>query len=316
MRPATVAAVLERIAARWAMATGCEITLEANPNSVEAAKFAALAAAGVNRVSIGVQALDDAALAFLGRAHDSRAAREAVAAAHAAFARVSFDLIYARPGQTPQAWRAELDAALAFAGEHLSLYQLTIEPGTRFAQLAARGEFATPSGDAAAALWDVTQERLARAGMPGYEISNHAREGAESRHNLVYWRYDDYVGVGPGAHGRLTLGGGKRATRRERAPETWLARVAERGDGLAEEIAVSPAEAAREALVMGMRLAEGIDPAHFARATGTPLDAALDTRGLARALDGGFVDRLGSGGIVATRSGRRVLDAVLGEIAA
>jgi oxygen-independent coproporphyrinogen-3 oxidase len=216
MAPETVGAVLERIAARWTLAPGAEVTLEANPNSAEAAKFRALAASGVNRVSIGVQALDDAALRFLGRAHDSGEARRAVAAAQAAFGRVSFDLIYARPGQTPAAWAAELDDALAMAGEHLSLYQLTIEPGTRFAQLAARGDLATPDAEAAAELWETTQERLARAGMPAYEVSNHARPGAESRHNLVYWRYQDHVGVGPGAHGRIGVDGRKRATRRAR----------------------------------------------------------------------------------------------------
>jgi oxygen-independent coproporphyrinogen-3 oxidase len=314
MAPETVAAVLERVAGRWTLAPDAEITLEANPNSAEAAKFRALAGAGVNRVSIGVQALDDEALHFLGRAHDAREGRAAVEAARGAFARVSFDLIYARPGQSPRAWAAELDEALAMAGEHLSLYQLTIEPGTRFAQLAARGELETPDAETATALWETTQERLARAGMPADEISSHARPGAESRHNLVYWRYQDHVGVGPGAHGRRGTGGGKLATRRERAPETWLARVAERGHGMAEEVAVAPADAAREALVMGLRLAEGIDAARFRRETGVALDDALDPRGLARALDGGFVRRDGAGGIAATPAGRRVLDSVLAEI--
>jgi putative oxygen-independent coproporphyrinogen III oxidase len=315
MAPDTVAAILDRIAARFMLADDVEITLEANPNSAEAARFRDLALAGIGRVSIGVQALDDGALRLLGRAHDTAEARRAIAAAASRFARFSFDLIYARPGQTRAAWRAELDAALALAGGHLSLYQLTFEPETRFAQLRARGDIVPLDDDTAAALFEDTQARLAAQGLPAYEISNHARPGEESRHNLGYWRYADYLGLGPGAHGRLTFADGKRALRNARAPETWIARVRATGDGLVEETAIAPTDAAREALVMGLRLAEGIDPARFARATGMALDAALDPHGLVRTEAGGFLRRAADGGIAATPAGLRVLDAVLAEIA-
>ena len=225
MAPATVAAVIERTANHWRLAGDVEITLEANPTSVEAGRFAGYRDAGVNRVSLGVQSLDDRALGFLGRGHDAAEARAAVAVAHARFPRVSFDLIYARPGQSPAAWRRELAEALQIAGEHLSLYQLTLEPGTAFHARAARGALALPGGDAAAALYDVTQEVLEGAGLPAYEISNHAVPGAESRHNLTYWRSGDYLGVGPGAHGRLTGGGAVLAIAQTRSPERWLAAV-------------------------------------------------------------------------------------------
>ena len=234
MAPATVAAVIDRIATLWPLAEDVEITLEANPSSAEVARFRDLRAAGVGRVSIGVQALDDAALRMLGRAHGAHEARQAIAAAAATFARHSFDLIYARPGQDLAGWRRELDAALALAGEHLSVYQLTFEPGTRFEQLRARGEI-VPLDDALAdEMFEVTRDRLAARGLPAYEISNHARPGAESRHNLGYWRYEDYLGLGPGAHGRLTIDGVKYATRAVRAPEAWMARVAAGGEGTAE----------------------------------------------------------------------------------
>jgi oxygen-independent coproporphyrinogen-3 oxidase len=315
MAPATVAAVIDRIATLWPLAEDVEITLEANPSSAEVARFRDLRAAGVGRVSIGVQALDDAALRMLGRAHGAHEARQAIAAAAATFARHSFDLIYARPGQDLAGWRRELDAALALAGEHLSVYQLTFEPGTRFEQLRARGEI-VPLDDALAdEMFEVTRDRLAARGLPAYEISNHARPGAESRHNLGYWRYEDYLGLGPGAHGRLTIDGVKYATRAVRAPEAWMARVAAGGEGTAERSVVAPADAAREALLMGLRLQAGVSPRRFRRVSGVALDAALDARGLARAVAGGFVARGEDGGLAATPAGQRVLDAVLAEIA-
>ena len=260
MPPATVAAVLDAAQATWGFADDIEITLEANPSSVEAARFGDLAAAGVNRVSLGLQALDDAALRFLGRAHDVGEGLAALDTAQAAFARVSFDLIYARPGQALAEWEAELARALAFGTEHLSLYQLTIEAGTRFATLAARGELTIPEGDAAADLFEATQGMTATAGLPRYEVSNHARLGAESRHNLTYWRYRDYAGIGPGAHGRR----GGLATVRHRKPENWIAGVARNGHGLQVEEPLDPTMRASETLVMGLRMAEGImvDPAY------------------------------------------------------
>jgi oxygen-independent coproporphyrinogen-3 oxidase len=315
MAPATVAAVIDRIATLFTLAEDVEITLEANPNSAEVARFRDLRAAGVGRVSIGVQALDDAALRLLGRAHGADEARRAIDAAAGTFARHSFDLIYARPGQDLCSWTRELDAALALAGEHLSVYQLTFEPGTRFEQLRRRGDI-VPLDDATAdAMFEATRDILAARGLPAYEISNHARPGAESRHNLGYWRYEDYLGLGPGAHGRLTIDAIRYATRGERAPETWMARVAAQGDGIAERDAIAPGDAAREALLMGLRLTAGVSPARFRRVAGVPLEAALDGRGLARALEGGFVRRTRDGGLAATPAGQRVLDAVLAEIA-
>ena len=314
MAPATVAAVVERIAALWPLAADAEITLEANPNSAEVARFRDLRAAGIGRVSIGVQALDDVALRLLGRAHGADEARRAIAAAAATFGRFSFDLIYARPGQDPEAWTRELGAALVLAGEHLSVYQLTFEPGTRFEQLRLRGDIVPLDAESCETMFEATRAILAAHGLPAYEISNHARPGAESRHNLGYWRYEDYLGVGPGAHGRVTIDGVRYATRAERAPETWMARVAATGEGTAERTIVSPADAPREALLMGMRLAAGISPTRFRRVTGMDLDAALDPRGLARVEAGGFVVRDRDGGIAATPAGQRVLDAVLAEI--
>jgi oxygen-independent coproporphyrinogen-3 oxidase len=315
MAPATVAAVIDRIAALWPLAPDVEITLEANPNSAEVARFRDLRTAGINRVSIGVQALDDTALRMLGRAHDGDEARRAIAAAATIFDRFSFDLIYARPGQDVGAWTRELDAALALAGEHLSVYQLTFEPGTRFEQLRRRGDIVPLDDETADAMFEATRAILAAKGLPAYEISNHARPGAESRHNLGYWRYEDYLGVGPGAHGRLTRDGVKFATRAERAPETWMARVAAAGEGIAARDVVAPADAAREALLMGLRLTAGISPARFLRVCGTPLDAALDPRGLGRMIEGGFLRRDADGTLAPTPAGSRVLDAVLVEIA-
>lgn len=315
MAPATTETVLARIAANWRIAPDVEITLEANPNSVEAERFGAFRAAGINRVSIGVQALDDASLRFLGRGHSVAEARAAIAAARRSFDRYSFDLIYARPQQTVDAWTQELRAALALAGDHLSVYQLTIEPGTAFHAAHARGDFALPDEETAAALFDVTHEMLEAAGLPAYEISNHARPGAECRHNLVYWRYEDYVGVGPGAHGRLTVDGRKRATRQERAPETWLKAVDTRGHATAEERAIDRREAAEEALLMGLRLAEGIDAQHFRAATGVALDAIVDRHRLPHLIEGGFVTR-DAAGLRATPAGRRVLNTVIAQLLA
>lgn len=255
MPPETVAAVIDAAVAAWTPQGDLEVTLEANPSSVEAARFADLAAAGVNRVSLGLQALDDDALGFLGRAHDVGEGLGALATAQKHFGRVSFDLIYARPGQSVADWEAELARALSFGTEHLSLYQLTIEPGTRFATLAAKGDLVIPDPDAAADLWDVTQALTGAAGLPLYEVSNHARPGAESRHNLSYWRYTDYAGVGPGAHGRR----GGCATVRHKKPENWIGAVTRNGHGAQEETALTVAERATEALVMGLRLAEGVD---------------------------------------------------------
>ncbi len=315
MAPDTARRVLERIATHWALADDAEITLEANPNSAEAGRFAAFRAAGVNRVSIGVQALDDAGLRALGRLHDAAEARAAIAAAARHFDRFSFDLIYARPDQTMSAWTAELREALAMAGDHLSVYQLTIEPGTAFHTAFARGELVLPGDEDSAALFEATQDLLDAAGLPAYEISNHARAGGECRHNLVYWRYEDYVGVGPGAHGRLTQNSRKIATRQEKAPETWIARVRAQGHATAERREIPAREAAEEALMMGLRLSEGIDAARFQRETGLPLDAAIDADRLARLIEGGFAARHGAI-LQATRQGRRVLNRVIAELAA
>lgn len=302
MPPETVAAVIDAATEIWAPIGDLEITLEANPSSVEAARFADLAAAGVNRVSLGLQALDDPALQFLGRAHGVDEGLAALATAQRHFGRVSFDLIYARPGQSVAAWEAELARALTFGTEHLSLYQLTIEPGTRFATLAAKGQLTIPDEDAAADLWEATQSLTRAAGLPSYEVSNHARPGAESRHNLAYWRYTDYAGVGPGAHGRR----GGLATLRHKKPENWLAAVERNGSGLQEESALTPAERATEALVMGLRLTEGIDL--------TRIDPAW--------LDDVVVARLESHGLIArapdrlrvTAAGMPVLEAILREV--
>ena len=310
MAPETVAAVIERIAHHWPLAADVEITLEANPTSVEARRFAGYRAAGVNRVSLGVQSLDDAALRFLGRGHDAAEARAAVETAKSRFPRVSFDLIYARPGQTLAAWRAELAEALALATDHLSLYQLTIEPGTAFHAAAARGDFAVPGEDPAAALYDLTQDMLAAAGRPAYEVSNHAAPGAESRHNLNYWRSGDYLGIGPGAHGRISDGPAALATRMARSPERWLAAVERDGHGTAERGRLSGDERCAEVLMMGLRLTEGIGRAWFEARTGRPLEAALAAARLGPLIDGGLIE-LDAAGLRATPPGRRVLNAVL-----
>ena len=315
MAPDTVAALIERVALRWPLAGDVEITLEANPTSVEAGRFAGYRAAGVNRVSLGVQSLDDDALRFLGRGHDAAEARAAVATARARFPRLSFDLIYARPGQTPAAWRAELAEAVGLAADHLSVYQLTIEPGTVFHARARRGALEVLGDDAAAALYDTTHEVLDAAGLPAYEISNHAAPGAWSRHNLTYWRSGDYVGVGPGAHGRVAAGRRVVATRQIRSPERWLAAVERRGHGGHESVRLGAGARAREALMMGLRLREGVPRARFRARTGRSLETALAPGRLGPLVDGGFIE-FDAVGLRATAAGWRVLDAVLADLVA
>jgi putative oxygen-independent coproporphyrinogen III oxidase len=312
MQPATVGAILDAIARHWRVAPDVEVTLEANPTSVEATRFLGFRAAGVNRVSLGVQALDDAALKELGRLHSADEALDAVAVARAIFDRYSFDLIYARPGQTPQAWAAELERAIARAGEHLSLYQLTIEQDTPFAALQAAGKLIIPDDDAARALYDTTQTICAHAGLPTYEISNHARPGAECRHNLVYWRAQEYAGIGPGAHGRLDLESGRHATATAKRPETWLMRVEALGHGVVTDEALTGEQMADEFLLMGLRLAEGVDPARYARLAGR----ALDPRRIARLREQGAVEITASGMLRVTLAGFPVLDAVVADLAA
>jgi oxygen-independent coproporphyrinogen-3 oxidase len=312
MPPETVAALIDRLRSHWPVAADLEITLEANPNSAEAGRFAAFAAAGVNRLSLGVQSLDPAALRFLGRAHDREEAIAAIERARRSFSRFSFDLIYARPGQTNAAWRRELDEALALAGDHLSLYQLTIEPGTAFAALAARGELVPPGEELAAELFEVTQDRLAAHGLPAYEISNHARPGAECRHNLAYWRAGDYLGIGPGAHGRLTRGRAREATRQRRTPEKWLEAVEARGTGLEETTAIGRDAVVTEMLMMGLRLTEGVPRARLEAWTEEPLEARF-AKGLPRLVEGGFL-ALDGERLAATAAGRQRLDAVLAAL--
>ncbi|GJD51042.1 Heme chaperone HemW [Methylobacterium crusticola] len=312
MEPATVGALLDAVAGAWAVAPDAEVTLEANPTSVEAERFRGYRAAGVNRVSLGVQALDDGSLRRLGRLHGAAEALRAVETAAAHFERYSFDLIYARPDQTPAAWRTELAEAIARAAEHLSLYQLTIEEGTPFHGLAAAGKLTTPDDEAARVLYDVTQEVCDRAGMPAYEISNHARPGAESRHNLLYWRYGEYAGLGPGAHGRLVLPEGRTGTATERDPEAWLARVEGGGHGFLAPEALTAADQGDEFLLMGLRLREGVDPARYAALAGRPIDAGR----LGGLIAEGLVARDAAGRIAATRRGAPVLNAVVAELAA
>jgi len=311
MGPSTVDAILDAIARHWPLAPACEITLEANPTSVEAERFRGYRAAGVNRVSLGVQSLDNDALKFLGRLHSAEEALAAIAIARANFPRLSFDLIYARPGQTPAAWRAELTRALTEESEHLSLYQLTIEDETPFAALHRNGRLTIPDEAEARALWDVTQETCEARGLPAYEISNHARPGAECRHNLVYWRYGDYVGVGPGAHGRIGNGKIRRATMTERHPEKWLALVEANGHGRVVDDPLRQDEQADELLLMGLRLSEGIELARYAALAGRNLNSAriatLEAEGLVEACDGRL--RVTAGGFA-------VLDAIVADLAA
>jgi len=312
MEPASVGALIDAAARLWDLVPGAEVTLEANPTSAEAAKFRAYADAGVNRLSMGVQALNDADLKALGRMHTAAEARAAFHIARSAFPRVSFDLIYARMGQTVSDWEAELGGALAMAVDHFSLYQLTIEPGTRFGELYDLGRLKVPADDTAAEMYALTQAMTASAGLPAYEISNHARPGAESRHNLVYWRYGDYAGIGPGAHGRLTLADGSRAaTVTARDPAAWLAAAGGAGHSIVEETRIAPGDQATEYILMALRLAEGVDPARYRRLAGAPLAAdriaALEADGLLA----------GCGGrLAATQAGRIVLNSVLAELLA
>ena len=309
MPPETVAAVIAEADALWGLADDVEITLEANPNSVEVANFADLAAAGVNRVSIGVQSFDPEVLEFLGRAHSQDEARRAIAAAQSCFDRVSFDLIYARPGQSLAAWESELADALAFGTDHLSLYQLTIEPGTRFATLAAKGDLTIPDGDAAADLFDATQAMTRAAGLPRYEVSNHARTGQESRHNIAYWRYADYAGVGPGAHGRR-LG---QATERHKKPENFIAAVTRNGHGLKVEADLPPHERATEAMLMGLRLTDGVDLARIEARSGLARDAFVDAGAVARLAGQGLMRQDGDR-LAVTDEGILLLDSILSEV--
>jgi len=312
MKPQTVGAVLDAIAKTWSIAPDAEITLEANPSSVEAERFAGYRAAGVNRVSLGVQSFSDEELKRLGRLHSAEEAHAAIRIAQTTFERSSFDLIYARPGQTPQMWAEELRAALAIAGEHISLYQLTIEEGTPYAALFDAGKLIMPDEATSRALWDVTQETCAAAGRPAYEISNHAFPGAESRHNLVYWRSGEWAGIGPGAHSRLDLADGRHAISIERNPERWLARVEQDGCGAVGDERLDTIEVADEYLLMGLRLAEGIDIARYQRLAGQRLDpsriADLEASGLIR--------QVGPGRLGVTPEGFPVLDAVVADLAA
>lgn len=312
MKPDTVAGILEAIRAFWPVTAECEVTLEANPTSVEATRFRGYRDAGVNRVSLGIQSLHDEQLRFLGRLHTAAEARSAIKVAADTFARFSFDLIYARPEQTPEAWAAELKDALSLAPHHLSLYQLTIEPDTAFDKLASDGKLVVPKSDAARALYDTTQQLCAAAGMPAYEISNHARPGEECRHNLLYWRYGEYVGVGPGAHGRVVTGAGRLAIANEKLPERWLDLVGSNGTGEIERETLTAENQADEFLLMGLRLSEGIDTRRFELLRGAPLDEAR----IAELESYGFVRRHADGRLSVTPEGFPVLDAVVADLAA
>jgi oxygen-independent coproporphyrinogen-3 oxidase len=307
MSGATVAAILDEIASLWSVAPDAEVTLEANPSSVEAGRFRDYWAAGVNRVSLGVQSLDDAVLRSLGRLHTAAEARAAISVARDTFDRFSFDLIYARPRQMLAAWRSELGQALALAGQHLSLYQLTIEAGTPFADLHARGRLDIPAAEAAHDLYEATQELTERAGLPAYEISNHARPGEECRHNLLYWRYGEYAGVGPGAHGRVLIDGARHATTTERSPERWAERVESSGHGVLESVGLSKAEETDEALLMGLRLTEGVDLDDLAAIGGL----RPNRRAIADLVDLHLVERQGANRLRATPAGRFVLNEIV-----
>ena len=312
MQPQTVGAILDAIGKHWRVAGDVEVTLEANPTSVEATRFAGYRAAGVNRVSLGVQALDDASLKMLGRLHTADEAMAAVGIARRAFERYSFDLIYARPDQTPAMWTEELTRAIGEAAEHLSLYQLTIEEGTPFFGLHAAGKLKTPDEGLARTLYDVTQEVCGRHGLPAYEISNHARPGAECRHNLVYWRGQEYAGIGPGAHGRLDIDGIRHATATDKRPEAWVMRVESNGHGVMIDDELNREERADEFLLMGLRLAEGIDPQRYAAISGRPLDPGR----IALLREEGAIAVEADGRLRVTQEGFPVLDAVVADLAA
>ena len=311
MPPSLVEALLQEAEELWGFDANIEITLEANPSSVEAANFAALARAGVNRVSLGVQSLEDDTLQFLGRLHGAQEALDAVETAQQSFDRVSIDLIYARPGQTAEQWTAELTRALALGTDHMSLYQLTIEPNTRFATDVRRGVFTPLDDDPAGDLYALTQEIMNSSGLPAYEISNHAKPGQESRHNLTYWRYQDYCGIGPGAHGRR----GAVATERHKKPENYLSAVAEHGHGIKHDRLLSAGEQASEALLMGLRLAEGVDLSALDARFGIPSTDLIKADRLALHSDLGLLKCAGNR-ITVTPAGMPLLDALLGEIVA
>ena len=309
MPPSTVAALIKAADEHWGFAGNIEITLEANPSSVEAARFVDLAVAGINRVSLGLQSLDDTALAFLGRAHSVAESLGALAVAQRHFNRVNIDLIYARPDQTAAQWQRELERALSFGTDHISLYQLTIEPGTRFETMVRTGQFLPADNDEAATLYEVTRELTSAAGIPAYEISNHAKPGFESRHNLSYWRYDDYIGIGPGAHGRRL----NFATQRHNKPENFISAVDRNGHGLVIEEALDPANRATEALLMGLRLAEGIDLQRLSQKTGIAPSALLGLAAVDRIAALGLIRRDGDH-VTVTSQGMPLLDAILPEI--
>lgn len=312
MSERTVAQTLDAVSRHWSVAETAEITIEANPTSVEAARFRGYRMAGVNRVSLGVQALDDEVLSFLGRLHDAAQALSALEVARATFEHVSFDLIYARPGQSPELWAAELARACTLAGDHLSLYQLTIEPDTPFAMLQARGKLVVPDEALSRALYEVTLDVTQAHGMPAYEISNHARPGMESRHNLTYWRCGEWAGIGPGAHSRLEIEGRRTALSTARLPEDWMARVERSGDGIIECEPLAAVEVADEFLLMGLRLREGIDPQRYGRLGGR----SLSPERIADLVSYGYVEELPNGRLRATLSGFAVLNAVVADLAA
>ncbi|MCQ2005591.1 radical SAM family heme chaperone HemW [Rhizobium sp. NRK18] len=311
MQPKTVETILDGIAREWHVPGGIEITMEANPSSVEAERFRGYRAAGVNRVSLGVQALNDTDLKFLGRLHDVADALKAIRLAREIFPRMSFDLIYARPNQTVNAWEQELRQAISYAVDHLSLYQLTIEEGTPFYGLHKAGKLIVPDGDQSALLYEATQAITADEGLPAYEVSNHARPGAESRHNLTYWRYGDYAGIGPGAHGRLKTGSRKTATSTERNPEAWLQLVETQGHGMIDQELLGYEEQADELLLMGLRLREGVDLARWQMLSGRDPDPKRE----ATLLEHGFIERIGNSRLRCTPSGMLVLDAVVADLA-
>jgi len=311
MPPGLVANLIEAATTHWAAKDDIEITLEANPSSVEAARFADLARAGVNRVSLGLQALDDATLGFLGRAHGVDEGLRALSTAQEHFSRVSFDLIYARPGQSLDQWQAELNRALGFGTGHLSLYQLTIEPGTRFETLVRRGDLVPADDDHCADLFELTRSLTTAAGLSAYEISNHARPGEQSRHNLTYWRYGDYAGIGPGAHGRR----GMLATERHRKPENYLSAIDRNGHGLSVERPLDAATRAMEALLMGLRLTEGVELSRIAAATGLAQAQLIDAKATEKLTSLGLVETKGDR-ITVTEQGMPLLDAILAELVA
>jgi len=311
MEPKTVGAILDAVAKNWRVPPGVEITLEANPSSVEADRFRGYRSAGVNRVSLGVQALNDRDLRFLGRLHDVEEALGAIRLAREIFPRMSFDLIYARPGQTADAWGAELKEAIGYAADHLSLYQLTIEEGTPFHALRTAGKLVELDLDLAADLYQATQEVTAAHGLPAYEISNHAKPGSESRHNLIYWRYGEYVGVGPGAHGRFIEDGRRVVTFTEKHPETWAALVEARGSGVTGGEILSRSEEADEFLLMGLRLVEGIDLDRYEKLAGHPLHPER----VAILREEGLLEPVGNSRLRATAAGMVVLDALVADLA-